>query len=126
MIRLSAFFWLAVAAALTSCAAPAAIATPAVASPDRIAIDAVTALALAELAYNSGEATATAAVQSGRLSAAQDAAIGDAVHRARTWRDQARALVAAGGDASAALTALAAALGDIRALGGAAAAGAGA
>lgn len=65
-----------------------------------------TALSLAELAYNSGEAAATAAVRSGALSPDQDMAIGEAVHRARALRDQARVIAAAGGDASAAIESL--------------------
>src|SRR5690242_19099037 len=63
---------------------------------DAVALRSTTALSLAELAYNSGESAATAAVRSGALSPAEDRSIGDAVHRARTYRDEARALVAAG------------------------------
>lgn len=73
---------------------------------DAVALRSTTALSLAELAYNSGESAATAAVRSGALSPAEDRAIGDAVHRARAYRDEARALVAAGGDASAAIESL--------------------
>ena len=65
-----------------------------------------TALSLAELAYNSGETAATAALRSGTLTPAEDAAVGEAVHRARALRDQARMIAAAGGDASAAIESL--------------------
>jgi len=93
--------------ALAACAPPAALGNGnAAARAEAVAIDSTTALSLAELAYNSGEAAATAAVKSGLLTAAQDAAIGDAVHRARTYRDEARLIVAVGGDASAAIESL--------------------
>jgi hypothetical protein len=86
------------------------------AAADQVALRATTALALAELAYNSGEEAATAALQSGALDASQAKALADAVHRARGLRDQARTLVAAGSDASATLEALNAALTDIHTL----------
>jgi hypothetical protein len=82
----------------------------------QVALRATTALALAELAYNSGEEAATVALQSGALNPAQAEELTDAVHRARTLRDQARALVAAGSDASATLEALNTALIDIHTL----------
>ena len=88
----------------------------AAAAVDAVALKSTTALSLAELAYDSGEAAATAAVQSGALTPAQDTAIGDAVHRARTCRDEARTLVADGGDASAAIESLDAALDQVDAL----------
>lgn len=80
---------------------------------DAIALKSTTALSLAELAYNSGEAAATAAVQSHALTLAQDAAIGSAIHRALTYRDEARMMVAAGGDASGAIESLDGALGEV-------------
>jgi hypothetical protein len=83
---------------------------------DTVALRGTTALSLAELAYNSGEATATAAIGSGMLTPAQDAAVGDAVHRARAYRDAARAIVSAGGDASTAIESLDESLGQIDAL----------
>jgi hypothetical protein len=86
------------------------------AAADQVALRATTALALAELAYNSGEEAATAALQSGALDASQARALADTVHRARGLRDQARSLVAAGSDASAALEALNTALTDIHTL----------
>lgn len=114
--------WVAIALALAGCAPDGlgnvGYATIAV-SADRVALASTTALSLAELAYNSGEATATAAIRSGTLSTQQDAAIGRAVIAARGYRDQARALVAAGGDASAAIESLDAALVDVHAIAGA-------
>ena len=83
---------------------------------DAVALRATTALSLAELAYNSAEAGASAAVQSGALSPAQDAAIGAAIDRARGYRNQARALVAADSDAAGAIESLDAALVEIAAL----------
>jgi len=85
----------------------------AMASADAVALKSTTALSLAELAFNSGEAAATAAVQSGALTLAQEAAIGSAIHRARTYRNEARLMVAAGGDASAAIESLDGALGEV-------------
>jgi hypothetical protein len=95
------------ALALAACAPAAGLGNgnAAVAS-EAVELRTVTALSLAELAYNSGEAAATAAVRSGALSPAQDATIGAAVHRARALRDQARVIAAAGGDASAAIESL--------------------
>jgi len=90
----------------------------AMASADAIALKTTTALSLAELAYNSGEAAATAAIRSGALTPAQDTAIGDAVHQARTYRDEARMIVASGGDASAAIESLDGTLETIDALAG--------
>jgi hypothetical protein len=86
------------------------------AAADQVALRATTALALAELAYNSGEEAATAALRSGALDASQAKTLADAVHRARNLRDQARTLVAAGSDASATLEALNTALADIQTL----------
>jgi hypothetical protein len=85
----------------------------AAAAAEAVALRSATALSLAELAYNSGEAAATAAVRSGALTPAQDRAIGAAVRRARAYRDEARAVIAAGGDGSAAIEALDASLVDI-------------
>lgn len=85
----------------------------AAASVDAIALKSTTALSLAELAYNSGEAAATAAVKSHALTLAQDAAIGAAIHRARIYRNEARMMVAAGDDASAAIESLDGALGEV-------------
>lgn len=103
--------------ALAACAPQAGLGNGnAAASAEAVALDETTALSLAELAYNSGEAAATAAVSSGALSAAQDAAIGDAVHRARTYRNEARMIVSVGGDASAAIESLDDTLRTIQAL----------
>ena len=88
----------------------------AAAGVDAVALKSTTALSLAELAYNSGETAATAAVQSGALSLAQDAAIGAAIHRARTYRNEARMMVAAGNDASAAIESLDGALVEVTTL----------
>lgn len=93
--------------ALAACAPQAGLGNGnAAASAEAVSLDETTALSLAELAYNSGEAAATAAVRSGALTAAQGAAIGDAVQRARTYRDEARMIVSVGGDASAAIESL--------------------
>jgi len=72
----------------------------------QVELKATTGLSLAELAYNSAEAAATAALRSGHLSAADAQNLGDAVHTARAYRNEARALVAAGEDASATLESL--------------------
>ena len=85
-------------------------------SSDQIALRSTTVLSLAELAYNSGEATATAAIRSGQLTAAQDAQLGAYVHQARACRDEARKLVAAGDDAAGAIESLDAALAGITTL----------
>ncbi len=85
---------------------------------ERVAVAAVTALSLGELAYNSAEATATAAIRSGHLSQSQVADLGRRVHAARDYRNQARALVAAGGDATVTLDLLAQSLTNIRSLTG--------
>lgn len=97
---------LSAALALAGCAPAAGLGNAAATSGERLALKTTTALSLAELAYNSGEAAATAAVRSGALTPAQDRAIGDAVHRARAYRDEARMIVSAGGDASAAIESL--------------------
>lgn len=94
------------ALALAGCAPGTGLDNASTTGAERLALKATTALSLAELAYNSGEAAATAAVRSGALTPAQDRAIGDAVHRARTYRDEARMIVSAGGDASAAIESL--------------------
>jgi hypothetical protein len=94
------------ALALAGCAPAAGLDNAGAASGEQLALKATTALSLAELAYNSAEAAATTAVRSGALTPAQDQAIGDAVHRARTYRDEARMIVSAGGDASAAIESL--------------------
>jgi hypothetical protein len=86
------------------------------ATADQVALRATTALALAELAYDSGEEAATAALRSRALDPARTKTLIDAVQRARSLRDQARMLVAAGADASATLEALSAALSGIHAL----------
>lgn len=85
----------------------------AAASADAVALRSTTALSLAELAYNSGEAAATAAVKSGALTLGQRAAIGAAIHRARTYRNEARMIAAAGGDTSGAIESLDDALGEV-------------
>ena len=94
------------ALALAGCAPGAGLDNAGAAGAERLALKATTALSLAELAYNSGEAAATAAVRSGALTPTRDQAIGDAVRRARTYRDEARMIVSAGGDASAAIESL--------------------
>ena len=112
---------LAVAATLAACAPGGGLgdnSNVAVSAGDAVALRTTTALSLAELAYNTGEAAAAAALESGQLSKAQAASLGDAVHRARAYRDQARTLVAAGGDASAAIEALDASLIQIHTLSG--------
>ena len=113
---------LAVAATLAACAPGVDVggdnSNMATSAGDAVALKATTALSLAELAYNTGEAAATAALESGQLSKTQATALGDAVHRARAYRDQARALVAAGGDASPVIEALDAALIQIHTLSG--------
>lgn len=99
--------WTLPALAAASCAPAAGLGNGNAASAaDAVALRSTTALSLAELAYNSGESAAIAAVQSGVLTPAQDRTVGDAVHRARSYRDEARALVAGGGDASAAIESL--------------------
>jgi hypothetical protein len=104
--------------AAASCAPATGLASNgnAAATAEQVALKSATALSLAELAYNSGEAAATAAVRSGALSSEQDRAIGAAVRRARAYRDEARALVAAGDDASSAIESLDVSLGDVDAL----------
>lgn len=98
---------LSVALALAACAPAGGLSNgDAMSDADAVALKSTTALSLAELAYNSGEAAATAAIASGALSQAQDAAIGDAVARARTYRNEARMIVSVGGDASAAIESL--------------------
>jgi hypothetical protein len=94
------------ALALSGCAPGARPDNASAAGGEQLALKTTTALSLAEHAYNSGEAAATAAVRSGALTPAEDQAIGDAVHRARTYRDEARMIVSAGGDASAAIESL--------------------
>lgn len=84
----------------------------------QVALKATTGLALGELAYNSAEAAATATIKSGHLSAATSAQLGEYVHAARGYRDQARSLVAAGQDASAVLESLSGALAAIHAITG--------
>ena len=113
---------LAVAATLAACAPGTGLggdnSNMAMSVGDAVALRSTTALSLAELAYNTGEAAATAALESGQLDKAQAVSLGDAVHRARSYRDQARALVAAGGDASASIEALDASLIQIHTLSG--------
>ena len=110
--------WAVPALAAAGCAPATGLAgnSNAMATAEEVALKSTTALSLAELAYNSGEAAATAAVRSGALTPAQDRAIGAAVRRARAYRDEARVLVAGGGDASAAIEALDASLDDMDAL----------
>jgi hypothetical protein len=104
---LTNLLWTLPAFAAAGCAPAAGLGNGNAASAaDAVALRSTTALSLAELAYNSGESAATAAVRSGALSPAEDRAISDAVHRARAYRDEARALVAAGGDASTAIESL--------------------
>lgn len=85
---------------------------------DPIALKSTTALSLAELAFNSAEEAATAAIKSGHLSKAQVEQLGVDVHKARDYRDQARALVSAGGDASSVIESLNTALAAIHTLAG--------
>ncbi|TPG16685.1 hypothetical protein EAH87_13610 [Sphingomonas koreensis] len=119
---LTDLIWAAPALALAGCT-PAATGGAAsngdmAAVAEQVALKGTTALSLAELAYNSGEAAATAALDSGALTKTQDQALGDAVQRARRSRDQARGLIASGGDASATIEALDRALTDINTLTG--------
>jgi hypothetical protein len=72
----------------------------------QVELRATTALSLAELAYNSAEAAATAALRSRHLSEGQVQQLADAMRAARAYRNEARALVAAGQDASATLESL--------------------
>lgn len=114
MNRLRTMSWAVPALAAAACAPATGLGNGnASASADAIALKSTTALSLAELAYNSGEAAATVAVKSGGLTLAQDAAIGSAIHRARTYRDEARMMVAAGSDASAAIESLDGALSEV-------------
>lgn len=119
---LTDLIWAAPALALAGCTPPAAGGAASngdiAAASQQVALASTTALSLAELAYNSGEAAATAAIDSGALTKAQADALGDAVHRARLYRDQARALVASGADASATIESLDGALTDIRTITG--------
>ena len=85
---------------------------------EQIELKSTTALSLAELAYNSGEAAATAAVKSGHLSKDQIDQLAVDVHKARGYRDQARALVANGQDASSTIESLNQAITAIQSLAG--------
>lgn len=85
---------------------------------DQVMVKSTTALSLAELAYNSGEAAATAVLKSGLLKPAQAGELGALVHSARSYRDQARSLVAAGQDATAVLNNLASSLANVAAITG--------
>lgn len=117
MNKIPNLIWAATALAAAACAPATGLGNGnAMAGADAVALKSTTALSLAELAYNSGEAAATAAVKSGALTLAQDAAIGSAIHRARTYRNEARVMVAAGGDASAAIESLDGALGEVDSL----------
>ena len=94
--------------ALSACNADTAVgnASSVAVVTGQVELKATTGLSLGELAYNSAEAAATAALRSGHLSAADAQNLGDAVHTARGYRDEARALIAAGEDASATLESL--------------------
>ena len=119
---LTDLIWAAPALALAGCTPPATGGTASngdvAATAQQVALTSTTALSLAELAYNSGEAAATAAIESGALSKAQAESLGEAMHRARLYRDQARTLVASGDDASATIESLDGALTDIRTITG--------
>ena len=83
---------------------------------DQVVLKSTTALSLAELAFTSAEQGATAALKSGHLSKTDAANLGTIVIEARGYRDQARAAVAAGQDASAILGNLSTALTKIATL----------
>jgi len=106
--------WMVSALAVAACAPATGIGNDvAITDTNAVALTATTALSLAELAYNSGESAATAALRSGVLTPAQVAALGDAIHRARSCRDQVREAAAAGADTAMAIEALDSALADI-------------
>lgn len=110
------FAALALAMPMTACAPNAGISNTVTAIGDQVTLKSTTALSLGELAFTSAEQTATAALKSGHLSKADAASLGNAVLAARGYRDQARAAVAAGQDASAILTALSASLTNVSTL----------
>lgn len=106
--------------ALSAChpAQPKAAGEVGISLVDEIAVKSTTALSLAELAYNSGEAAGLATLRTAQLSKADAATLGDWVHRARAYRDKARLIVGAGGDAEATLDLLSQALTNINAIAG--------
>lgn len=85
---------------------------------DQVVLKATTALSLGELAFTSAEQAGTAALKSPSIPTAKKAVIADAVIEARGYRDQARAAVAKGQDASALLTSLSGAIANITSLTG--------